>query len=118
MLYRSAGGCVEGDAYAREVACDLCQGRLDLLLRQVDEYCLRDEAIRSGALTHRGHPTWIDDRSGQSHALRAIDEKLPPQLYGIGKIKVEPVQGAIVEPFEAGVESVADLDHGTFRMAA
>jgi hypothetical protein len=95
----------------------MCQRRLDLLLCQVDEYCFRDEEIRSGALTHRGHPTWIENRCGQSHAPLAVGEKFPAQFDGIRKIEVEPVQGAVVEPFEAGIESGADLDHGALRMA-
>src|ERR1022692_1705453 len=118
MVDRFEDGCVEGDADARKVACDLRQRPPDLLLCQVDEYCLRDEAIRPGAPTHRGHPTWIENRSGQSDAPLAIDEKPPTQFHNVRKIKVEPMHGAIVEPFEAGVESGADLDHGAFRMAA
>jgi hypothetical protein len=118
MLYRFEGAGVEGDACAREVACDLCQRCLDLLLCQVDEYRLRDEAVRSGAQAHRGHPTRIENRTGQSHAPLAIGEEPPPQLDDVRKVKVEPMHGAVVEPFEAGVESGADLDHGAFGMVA
>ena len=47
-----------------------------------------------------------------------MGEELPTQFDGIRKIKVEPMQAAIVEPLQACIESSADLGHSAVRTAA
>src|ERR1035441_10319945 len=97
---------------------DLGQRCLHLLFVQIQKDRLRNKTVRSGALTHYGHPAGIDNRCTQGRPPPAIGEEPLPQRYGVRKIQIEPMHGAIIEPFKAGVESRANLDHRPFRMAA
>ncbi len=60
----------------------------------------------------------VDYRAGEHPAAVAIAEKPAPQRNGVGKVEVEPVHLAVVEPIESGVQPGAQFDDGSSGMLA
>ena len=101
---------LQGEAGPGQPLGDLPEDRTDQLLLQIDQHRLGGQEVRPGAAApHLVHPVRVGDRDGEHATAVRVLEEAPPQRDHIGQVEVEPVDRAVVEPLEAGVEARADL---------
>jgi hypothetical protein len=72
-----------------------------------------DEQPRPRRSGNALEPCLVEDRGADHCSPQTIDEEVAAKVDGVRQVEVDPVESAVVDAFEAGVEAGADLHNGS-----